>query len=145
MLHKAFAMTAATLFAGISIPAVASVPGASGFYRLEATGDPRDAVPFEATPLLVRDAYTTISVLGQPQAKISIVSVRGTPSSQSTGTADLAYFFRYQAADADAYSALLEANAFLNFAGVSTITVSCCRFHGHQVSLHPLSSRSPWG
>jgi PEP-CTERM motif len=122
MLHKAFALTAATLFAGISIPAIASVPGASGFYRLEATGDPVDAVQFDATPLLVSDAYTTISVLGQPQPAISIASVRGSPSRQSTGTASLTYFFRFQAADAEAYNALLDANAFLNFAGISTIT-----------------------
>ena len=28
---------------------------------------------------------------------------------------------------------------------VESTAVSCCRFHGHQVSLPQLSSRSPWG
>jgi PEP-CTERM motif len=122
MLKKVLVLSSVALIAGLAMPAFAAVPDAEGRYRLAADGDYIDSTPFSTVPFFASDAFTTISVLGQSQPSISIVSVRGSPRRQSNGEALLSYSFRYQAADAEAYDALLNANAFINFAGVSTIT-----------------------
>jgi hypothetical protein len=122
MLNKVFALTAGALLAGFSFPALGAVPDIGGYYRLSADGEYIDSTPFSSVPFSANDAFTNISIVGQSQPSISIVSLRGSPRRQSSGEALLTYFFRYQAADTAAYDALIAANAFLNFAGVSTIT-----------------------
>jgi PEP-CTERM motif len=122
MLKKVFSLTAGAMLVGFAVPAMSAVPDAEGGYRLSGDGEYVDATPFASVPFSASDAFTTISVLGQSQPSISIASVRGSPRRQSSGEAWLTYSFRYQAADADAYDALLDSSAFLNFAGVSTIT-----------------------
>jgi PEP-CTERM motif len=122
MLKKVLVLSSVAWIAGLAMPAFGAVPDAQGRYSLAADGEYIDSTPFSSVPFFASDAFTTISVLGQSQPSISIVSLRGSPSRRSNGEALLSYSFRYQAADAAAYDALLNANAFLNFAGVSTIT-----------------------
>jgi PEP-CTERM motif len=122
MLKKFLVLNSVAFLTGVSTPAVAAVPDAEGGYSLAADGEYIESTPFSTMPFFASDAFTTISVFGQSQPSISIVSLRGSPSRRSNGGAYFSYSFRYQAADAAAYDALLDANAFLNFAGVSIIT-----------------------
>ncbi len=122
MASKLFAASVIAFVGSLAMPALAAVPDASGRYQLTPSRDSTPSIAFSGLPFSVHDEFTTINVLGQSQPSISIASVRGSPDRQSSGSASLTYFFRFQAADADAYSALLEANALVNFAGLSTIT-----------------------